>query len=86
MDICSCPSLWNCYWMIIKSTKAGETTLNFRPLVHCVSRTAQLVFQFPASVSCIVHSADVNSLCPEKLLINLFEVDRDLGVQDTVLT
>ena len=39
-----------------------------------VSRTAQLVFEFPASVSFVGHSADVNSLCPEKLSINLFEL------------
>ena len=29
-----------------------------------VSRTAQLVCQFPASVSSVGHSADINTLCP----------------------
>ena len=49
-----------------------------------VYRTAQLVFEFPASVLSMGQSADVNSLCPEKLSINLFELAWTPGVQDTV--
>ena len=43
-------------------------------LSSSVSRTAQLVFEFPTSVSSVGHRADVNSLCPDKLSINLFEL------------